>query len=380
MAAHIFYLLFFYIGLNYSLAGIATPFVAKQFAVEPFMVGYAYSLYSIGQTLGVLGNVRFLGRIAPNREVWFAVALLVASIMGITSGSSLIVFGLSAFGLGAGAGIFSSVANYAIVATWDGRDRAVRINLINFFFSFGAIVSPVAAGILLEHGAEWESLYRLAGLFLIFAAGFAHRIPANVKTVSATERTSGRWGANVYLTGLALFTYVLAEIVVSYWVVSYLRYTFHMELSSAGLYLSVFWGAIAVGRFCSGLLAGRFAAYHMILTGAALATLSYIGFLVSASPAVCALFIALMGFGCSGLYASILSYGTQQAEPSPGLTTFFVSLGCAGGIVSYALSSLLNQLFGLTTAMAFGAVLMGIVFVLVFVADRLRGSEVLSDA
>jgi MFS family permease len=106
-----------------------------------------------------------------------------------------------------------------------------------------------------------------------------------------------------------------------------------------------------------------------------LAFVSYIGFLLSVNPVSCAVFIAMMGLGCSGLYASILSYGSQQAAPSPRLTTFLVSIGCAGGVLSYLLSSLMNQLFGLTVAMAFGAVLLGVVFMLIFFADRMRDEK-----
>ena len=184
------------------------------------------------------------------------------------------------------------------------------------------------------------------------------------------------WPLSVYVSAIALFTYVLSEVIVSFWLVSYLRQTLNMELVLAGVFLSIFWGTIAIGRLCSGLLASRFAAFHMILAGAALALCAYVFLLASHRPAVIAILVILMGLGYSGLYASILTYGTQQATPSPGLTTFFVSIGCAGGVLSYALSSLLNQLFGLWTAMACGAVLMGIVILLVLIADRVSVAKV----
>ena len=152
MSVRLIYLLFFYIGVNYSLAGIATPFVAEKFAVAPYMVGYAYSLYSVGQTLAVIGNRRFLRRVAPRSEIWFAVALLVVALAGLTTSDNLIAFSLAAFFCGAGIGVFSSVGNYAVMTSWDGAERAVRLNLLNFFFSFGAIVAPVFAGLLLSRG------------------------------------------------------------------------------------------------------------------------------------------------------------------------------------------------------------------------------------
>lgn len=371
MSIRIIYLLFFYIGVNYSLAGIATPFVAEKFAVESYMVGYAYTFFSVGQTLAVIGNSRFLRRVAPRREIWFAISLLVVAIAGITTSVNLIVFSLSTFLCGAGVGIFASVGNYAVMTSWNGGERAVRLNLLNFFFSFGAIVAPVLAGLLLARGIGWEILYLLGGVLLVFAAVFASRIPVAVTLeFSRKPETSKYWPLSVYVSGVALFMYVLSEVIVSFWLVSYLRQTLSMELSTAGLFLSVFWGAIAIGRFCSGLLANRFAPYRMILAGATLALGSYICLLAAHSPEVVVSLITLMGLGYSGLYASILTYGTQQAAPSPGLTTFFVSIGCAGGVLSYALSSLLNQLFGLWTAMACGAVLMGIVIFLTLVVDR----------
>lgn len=362
-------LLFLYLGVFYNLAGVATQSVAAKLNVESYMVGYAFSLYSIGQTAAVMGNARFLQFISPQLELIAAAGVAVTGIICLTNSLTLWGFGLSALACGIGSGIFISVGNHTCVSAWDGRGRAVRLNLINFFFSFGAIISPVVAGWLLSHGLGWEIPYWWTGLLAIVAAGFSRYLPKTAQGEACQPLISlGRWPIGVYLSAVALFAYVLSEVMVSFWLVSYLQQHLGLEITQSAVFLSIFWGTIAVGRFISGFLARWFAAVHMILAGSALAFLSFAGLLLTSNVVISVILTACTGLGYSCLYASILTFGTQCVFPSPRVTTFYVSVGCAGGILSYLVSSMLNQLFSLQAAMVFAAGLIGAVFVLIAVA------------
>lgn len=87
--------------------------------------------------------------------------------------------------------------------------------------------------------------------------------------------------------------------------------------------------------------------------------------------------IVFMGLGYSGIYASIVSYGTSQLKTvSSRLMTFFVTIGASGGILSFVLASLCKQYFNVKMSLLVSAVLMGLVTVaigLTVIGKRMKG-------
>lgn len=360
------YLMFMFIGIVFNLAGVATLAIARKFAVDAYTIGYIFALYPVGQSLAVFFNGYLLERIELKRELLPTVGLVLAATAGMTVGRTLPVFAVSVFIYGLGTGLLLSIGNFILVSAEDQRARTAKLNIANFFFSFGAILSPIIAGVLLARQVCWEQLYQLAVLLFVIVCGVVSFDFTTGKQKQQGAALAESWHMNVYLIGISMFFYTLSEVNFSFWIVTYLNTYLSFDLAVASFSLSLFWGCIALGRFLSGLLAHHVDAEYYIVAASLLACAASFSLLFAKHTAAVFVLIAIMGLGYSGLYASILAYGTMQLpHPSPKLMAFYVTVGSAGVAASFLVSSFLKQVFDVRTSLFLSACLMLMITLLI---------------
>ncbi|MDR3561172.1 MAG: MFS transporter [Negativicutes bacterium] len=361
------YFILLSIGVTFSLAGVVTKDIAGDFGVDTYVIGYRFTLFSIGYSLAVLGNGFVVDRVNVRKEALAAACLAIFAILGAAYFDTLMAFSLFIFIYGVGMGVLLSVAYYLVMNLSDEETRATRVSLLNFFFSLGAIVAPLLAGLALGQGLGWRIVYLATLVLLVTVVAVVWVLPLNVKTRKAakTKDAENGWNAKVYIMGAALFAYVLSEMIFTYWIVLYMLEKLGLPVEAASASLSVFWVFMAVGRFLSGVFISRFNLAGFITTCAALAFAAFVALLSVQNPYLAMALIGVMGLGYSGLYATILSYGTLQVpRPSTRLTTFFLTLSTSSGILSFVLSSYLRASFDVTVVLMMSAALMAVVTLL----------------
>jgi fucose permease len=365
----------FAIGITFSMAGVITKPVADHFAVDTALVGYSFTLFTVGYSAAIFGNGLLLEKIDLRKETLAACGLAALSILGATAWPALSAFSFFIFIYGVSLGILCSISYYLVVNMYGEAARAAKLNILNFFFSVGAIAAPILAGLALRQGVSWQWLYLATLLLLVGVAGVAwvqRRFAVRYNRPAVEAATyNDVWGRRIYISGLALFCYVVSEMIFGYWVVIYMIEVRGIDVALAGASLSIFWTFMAGGRLITGVVVARMNVITFLTVNSALAFAAFAAMLLTADAYVAVALVALMGLGYSGLYATIVSYGTLQLRrPSSRLTTFFLTIGSAGGILSFILSSFLKQNYGITFTLAVAAALMGAVVVLVFLAGR----------
>lgn len=363
------------IGVTFSLAGVATKQIAATFAVDTALVGYVFTLFSVGYSAAILGNGFLLGRVDAGRETAAAATAAGLTVAVATLLPTLEAFAAAIFVYGLSMGVLCSVGYYIIVNLYAETARAAKLNVLNFFFGTGSVVAPILAGQALQQGAEWQTVFQATVPLAALAAAGALSVRFSFRPARPIAAGGGdsRWGPAVYVIGLALLCYVVSEMSFTYWLVTYLMDRLAADVATASLGLSLFWAAMAAGRLAAGPLIGRLGVRRYIGQSLLLATAAFTALLAAPSPLLALAFTAVMGLGYSGLYATVLSYGTQQvAGPSPRLTTFFLTIGAGGGILALLLSSWLMQLFGVRTVLEVAAGLLIAMAALVWAAGRGR--------
>lgn len=363
------YLVFLFHGVNTNIGGVAIVDIAKTFGVDTYIIGYIFACNSVGFTISTFVGAWLVKRVSTRRLGIGSVFLVILGYLGIVFGGRLFTYGASIFTVGLGVGMLFYLANYYIVNLYEGKYRTMQLNALNFFFSFGAVVSPIVAGILIKNQVAWEQVYQLAMLVLVplllmtVVAKFEGK-----KKERAVQASDGKepWNINVYLIGAVFVFYALSEVVFSNWIVVYLREALKVDVAVASSALSFFWTFMAIGRLASGMITAVVRVEKFIIASAVLALSSYIAVLSLDTVSFIFIFIALMGLGYSGMYASIFSYGTMQLRhPSPSLMTFYMTLSSLGGILCYLASSFVVQEFGLYTCLRASAASMGVVGLLI---------------
>lgn len=370
------YFIFLGIGVAFSMAGVVTKDIAATFAVDTYVVGYVFTLFTAGYSLAIVGNAFLLDRVDIRRETLVAAGVAAVGAAGATLWPDLRLVGISLLFYGLGLGVMCSVAYYLMVNLYEDRERAGKLNVLNFFFSFGAIVAPFLAGLALQEGARWQWLYQATLLLTLAVFGWTLKFRFKLKPRhAAAPEMAMAWGPAVYVVGGTLLAYVVAEMVFTYWIAVYLMEKLAVDVVLAGLALSVFWSTMAAGRLTAGPVIAKFGIRRYVLSSSGLAFVALAALLAVGNAYFALAVVAVIGYGCSGLYATILSFGTTLAvQPSSRLTSFFLGISAGGGVLAFLLSSWLKQNFDLSGSMTLSALLMGVVVVLSAAVVKERSS------
>ena len=180
------------------------------------------------------------------------------------------------------------------------------------------------------------------------------------------ENRKEKWGKNVYIDGVAIFLYVMSEMTITYWIVIYLREKADFSVVAASQLLSVIWFFMMIGRFLSGKAVDYIKTEKYIVLLGITAAIGVLILIVANFNVILWIAAAIVGIGYSGMYATILTYGTQQIkEHSNKLMTFYITCGSAGGIAATPLSSIVKKNLGITAAICISFISIGTVVILI---------------
>lgn len=361
------YFMILTIGVTFSIAGLVNKFIAATFAVETYVVGYCFTLFSVAYSSAVLGNGWLLERVGIRRLLRANCSLAVIAMLCAINAPTLSIFSIFLFLFGFGMGVLLPTSFHLTMLLYDEKARAGRAITITFFFSIGSIIGPLLAGLAIDRGVNWQGIYLgIVTMLLViilgtFTQSFAIFEP---KKVHGAE-SAVTWSINVYVAGLAVFCYMISEFILNYWIVQYLMERLTMSVVLASTCLSIFWGCVTAGRLAGRFILAKVQLAHYIIISSLIACSAFAALQWARTTYQAMALITLIGLSYAGLYPTLVSFGTfQTTRPSPRMTSFFLAAGSAGGIISFLLSSFLKQNFGVSTVMAAGAGLLGLVSLL----------------
>lgn len=361
------YLIFIFYGLINPLSSVMLLEIAGKYLVDTSVIGYILAFGIIGGGIAALSSGFLLEAVGPRKLILLGVITAILAGLFITVSNYLVIFAAGMFLSGISSWFLLAVANHIVIQGFQGEKRSSQLNLLNFFFSIGALTAPTLASCMLEKGLPWEIVFLTPFVPLVFLAVLAY-LPAfhmRVKEavpLPAEEREdqgkSKRWNYGQYLIGAALGLYCMLEISYTSWIVVHLRENLAVDIVAASLVLTVFYICQAAGRFISGFVVKLVSLPVYITICAAIGFIAAFFIIFSTSYSVIFYLTILLGLGAASLYPSILSYGTLQAvNACPRIMTFFLTAGILGNVLGLLLTSFLKQHLGViacivTTAIA----------------------------
>jgi fucose permease len=326
---------------SYLAAGVVIAAGAIAYFVATFVAGHfvqqrgARPTIVIGLVLAAVGLALFAATPDPVTNT------LLAALIG--------------FGQG---GIEVGVNWTTLRIDRDGSGRAMSV--IHGAFALGAIIGPLAVGLVLHADADWVAVFR--GIAVVFAL-----MSCLVLAVTLPERSSlpdENPGASVpprlrretayWLGFFALFFYIGVELGVSNWIAEYFVADFGYTPAAGAILVSLFWTGLLAGRFGVPLVyhgeAGR--AFVVLSVVATLAVAWLAGLAASAATSGVALIFAC-GLGCSIYYPAVITLLGRRFPRAQGQAIGFAASG--GGIGAFLfpfVMSALAQDFGLRASFA----------------------------
>lgn len=354
------YLIFVFYGITTPLGSVMLIEIAGKYSVDTSVIGYILAFGIVGGGIGALSSGFLLETIGERKMIFLGIITGVFAGAAIIISNYVAVFAIGMFLSGLSSWILLAVGNHLIIQCFEGAKRSSQLNLLNFFFSIGALITPTLASFMLERGIPWQVVFLTPFVPLGFLAALAYSsafdIPKEQKNASSIVSQGGpaeKWNRNSYLAGAALGLYCMLEISYTSWIVVHLRENLAADIVAASLVLTVFYICQAAGRFISGFIVKQVSLPIYISCCASVGFIA--AFFITFSKSYMTVFYLtiLLGLGVASLYPSILSYGTLQVKHAcPRIMTFFLTSGLVGNVLGMVLTSFLKQELGVVACIA----------------------------
>jgi len=309
--------------MNQFLGGLVGIMLA------PWLMGRIGKKLLLLGALGVMATAEIVYAFQPSWDVMLSVAPLA----------------------GFGFGTTEAVVGSFIIGSALGNAN-VAMSRVEIFFGVGALLMPFAGAALISEG-YWESAFALVGglaavtllAWFFYWPTILDRPQEEANRSEARFRTMPNRGRSlVVLAACSVFfaVYVGFEMSFVHYLPSLLVNQNGLSESTASLSLSLFWGAMAIGRMVSGQAADRWGGgAYMLVTCLAAAVIFVLLGGFSSTWATFAL-TALGGLAMSGMFAIALVFANRAV---PGMTERTTSLLMAFGGIGGALMPRLTGWF-----------------------------------
>lgn len=330
---------FVFIGIATTLLGVVTPALAARLNLDDAQSGLLFTIQYAGSLLGTLLS-GFLWKRAGFRPP------LIAGLTMMTIG----VFGLgwlgwtgvaaSVFFNGFGIGLTIPTINLLIASLNAGRASSA-LNILNFAWGCGALLSPAFFGFLGTSRDIRLPLGFLSGLLLLTALCLLFLQAATVSVSSSaappTESPKISQTNFIVLTAVLLFLYVGTESGVGGWITAYSLRLEAVENTLWSPATAAFWSSFLVGRLIAPLILKKLEAAVYVLFSLTAAALGVFVLLATTQIIFVTFGAALVGFGLAPIFPTVLGefsrrLGERGARRANWL---FISSTCGGAFLTW---------------------------------------------
>src|SRR5262245_22343510 len=259
------YVGFVSLGLPDGLLGVAWPSIRTFFHLPLDALGGLLVMFTAGYLGASFSSGHLLTRLSVGTLLALSCLATAISLLGYALTPQwwiMVGLGLLA-GLGAGA-IDAGINTYAAT-----HYSARTVNWLHACYGIGAASGPVIMTSVLSAGHPWQWGYAIVGggqmvLAVCFGptrtwwqptARMAPPAGAPAPMGTATSRSTLRLPI-IWLSMAVFFVYTGLEAAAGTWVYSLFTEARAIMSSTAGMWVSVYWGSLTIGRLASGVVVG----------------------------------------------------------------------------------------------------------------------------
>lgn len=258
------YVSFISLGMPDGLLGVAWPSIRSHFGIPIDSLGALLVMFTAGYLLSSFTSGRLLARISVGTLLALSCLATAVSLAGYAVAPAWhAVVGLGALaGLGAGA-IDAGLNTYA------ARHFSARVvNWLHAFYGVGATIGPLVMTAVLGAGYGWQRGYLIVAVWqLILAICFAltrDKWKTNPIVEPGKAATRSREVSSIstlrlpvmWMSIAVFFIYTGLEAAAGAWAYSLFTESRAVPAMTAGLWVSIYWANLTLGRFLSGVVVG----------------------------------------------------------------------------------------------------------------------------
>lgn len=359
------------LGLPDAVIGVAWPSVRDAFELHQSGLG----LVLVGSGCGYFLSSFFAGRLIQAFGV--GVLLAASSVMVAASGFGYALapawpaFVACSLLHGMGSGAIDSGLNSFGAAHFTAR----HMNWLHACYCLGAMLGPLLMTGILAGGGAWQTGYATLGtamllLSVLFSVTQRRWGPPPERRVDAEGNHIGMAAtlrhAGVRLQIAVFFVYTGLEVTVGQWSFTLLTEARGIDRSEAGVWVSLYWGSIGVGRVLLGFIVERVGIDRLLRLSTLTTVVGSILFALPSPGSLSLIGLLLIGGALAPIFPGLMSRTPQRLGAAYAVHAigFQVSAAMAGAALLPSLVGLAVEEFGLGSIAGAVVVLAGVLLLL----------------
>lgn len=335
------YIAFVSLGLPDGLLGVAWPSISATFGLPLGNLGMLLVVFVSGFLLSSFNSGQIVARIGIGGLLLVSSLLIATSLFvyALAPAWWMVVAASSLLGMGGGA-IDAGLNAYAA-----GHFSPRHVNWLHACYGFGATLGPLLMTLVLSSGQSWRNGYALVGGMMALLAlcfGVTRRLwqndtaansvpteaPVPVRMQTVLRRPMVWLGIGTF------FTYTGLEVTAGQWAYSLFTAGRGIDPTLAGVWISIYWGSLTVGRVVFGMLVERVAATTILRSSMAVTLVGALLLWLNPTPLLSFLGLALIGFMLAPVFPLLITQtparlGAVHATYAIGFQVAAANLGSA---------------------------------------------------
>lgn len=310
----VIYIAFIGLGVPDSLFGTAWPAIYTDLNLPVSWASIVTIIVSCGTITSSLLSSWLISRFGTGKITAVSTLMTALALLGFSCSDSMLWLCLCAIPLGLGAGSIDTALNNYVALHY----KASHMNFLHCFYGIGVSLSPYLMSLALSKGT-WEGGYRAVFWFqLAIAALTALALPLWKKVRHAQngeeEEETPRVLSfpalmkmpKVRMACLVFIGYCALEYTCGTWGSTFLVNAKGAAADTAARMVTFYYIGLALGRFLSGVLAGRLHSRQLVKIGQMILLAAVVSLFLPLPFAFCSVSLFFIGLGNGPIFPNML--------------------------------------------------------------------------
>jgi fucose permease len=298
-----------------NVLGPITPFLKEELGLSYTVSSLHFTAFAVGILLiGFAGHLP-IQRMGRWRSLWVGMLGISLSVMLLLVGRNPVVTIGASFLMGLIGSLILAIVPAAL-ADQHGEMRAVALSEANVISSLVASAAALMVGWSATLTGSWRMALGIVAftpliLFLILGRGAS---PADSASNKETTQSGQPLSLLFWMYWVALVLAVSVEFCMIFWSADYLENVLGMLKAGAAQSVSLFLGAMIVGRMVGSRLVQRFSTRSVVVVSILMAGIGFLVFWRTNDTSLGLSGLFLTGLGVANLYPLLLSLAIGAAN------------------------------------------------------------------
>lgn len=310
----VIYIAFIGLGVPDSLFGTAWPAIYTDLDLPVSWASIVTIIVSCGTIISSLLSSWLISRFGTGKITAVSTLMTALALLGFSCSDSMLWLCLCAIPLGLGAGSIDTALNNYVALHY----KASHMNFLHCFYGIGVSLSPYLMSLALSKGT-WEGGYRAVFWFqLAIAALTVLALPLWKKVRHAQngeeEEETPRVLSfpalmkmpKVRMACLVFIGYCALEYTCGTWGSTFLVNAKGAAADTAARMVTFYYIGLALGRFLSGVLAGRLHSRQLVKIGQTILLAAIASLFLPLPSAFCSVSLFFIGLGNGPIFPNML--------------------------------------------------------------------------